>query len=273
MLSKDLYVGGQSYAGKFVPILAAKIHEAREANETTIPLKGIYLSGPLFMPARMLTKSFDAYYILGAISKKDKQTLGNKSREDRAKFLDKSLHESKATMNMLDRIKKFDLPLDNYVTRKSMDVNVIDNIMRSDRIRSAVHAGNITFHAYNSMLNTNFQFAYLSGVRNKLEILLNSSSYKVLVVSGKYDSAVSIPMVEAALLATRWNKSNEYKSSERKEWRVKNTDGNTEVYGHYSHVDPICRVTIHGAGHNIAHDQLNITRELMIQFTEKGCVG
>ena len=268
--TRDLYVGGQSYAGKYVAVLAEKIHMALDKNETDIPMKGIYLSGPLFSPKRMLSQIFEALYVIGLISKEQKINLTRDANADKTKYSRNEINGTYAATRMLNRIEQFNISFENFVTRTNVNRSVVDDIMRSTRIRSAVHAGNGTYETCNKTLRTKHFPTFLSDTRTKLKNLLENGTYKVLVVNGNYDLLASNPMIEDALLAINWENKTDYRDAGREQWKFPNKTGH--LYGYYSKVGTLCRVTIDGAGHRIAHDKLDVTRELMLQFTKNGCV-
>ncbi|XP_059177645.1 probable serine carboxypeptidase CPVL [Physella acuta] len=47
---RELYIGGKSYAGKYVPVFAYHLHLEIKAGRSYLPLAGIYLGSPLFDP-------------------------------------------------------------------------------------------------------------------------------------------------------------------------------------------------------------------------------
>ncbi|GFS09171.1 carboxypeptidase [Elysia marginata] len=279
LLSKDLYVGGMSYAGKYVSILAYKLHVARTANRTTIPLKGIYLFAPLFSPRAQFPRFSDAYYKFGIVSKKQGVDLRRKVKQ-----LLKESREEKDAGKQRDALNNLiytlyeigmDLPtgLDNYVTGERVDFEAVRAIMDSNRVRSAIHAGNASFEAFNShLIETNLP-EVLFDTSKELASLLNSGRYKVLIASGDYDILVSTSMVEHALSCMRcWRGRQSYVEAKRQKWQGLTVNGVRQLFGHYTSVNKLCRVVVHGAGHDICSDQLGICTDMMTQFVRDGCV-
>ena len=276
LLSIDLYIGGVSYAGKYVPVLAHKVHTSLQKNQTDIPLRGIYLGGPLFAPEEMFPENFEYLYNVGAISGYDRVTGQMQTQIIVNKYLAGEMDPADAIRKIMPLIFKFKIPsYDNYVSGKDFDSATLEAIMMSKRIRRALHVGNLDYSSVNGKLFSQFLSDIMSSTKDKLGDLLNAGSYKVLIFSGDSDVIVSVAMVEAALLATPWSGRDDYRNSSRTMWYGQPTSGekNGTLYGYYSHTGKLCRVVVRGAGHSTAHDQLARTREMMVQFVQNGCVG
>ncbi|GFR78333.1 carboxypeptidase [Elysia marginata] len=276
LLSIDLYIGGQSYAGKYVPVLAHWIHSSRQNAPTRIPLRGLYIGGPLFAPAVMFPENFEYLYNVGAISK-HQRTTGRKQTQDLVdRYLKGELDPADTIRQIMPLIFSTQIPsYDNYVTGEKVDFQRITAIMTSDRLRKALHVGSRDYVTMNGTLFSQFHSDIMSDTRDKLSELLDAGEYKVLIYSGDVDVMVSVAMVEAALLATPWSGRGAYENSSRKPWygQPSPTSNRRPLYGYYSKTSQLCRVVVRGAGHQTPHDQPAISREMMLQFVHDDCVG
>ena len=257
-------------------MLAHKVHSSLQKNQTDIPLRGIYLGGPLFAPEVMFPENFEYLYNVGVISGYERTTLQKKTQAFVNEYLADKMGPVDTIKKIIPVIFKSKIPsYNNYVTGTKTDLNKIKAIMKSKRIRRALHVGNLDYSSSNDTLFKQFLSDIMSSTKDKLGDLLNASSYKVLIFSGDSDVVVSVAMVEAALLATPWSGRDDYRNSSRTMWYGQPTSGekNGTLYGYYSHTGKLCRVVVRGAGHSTAHDQLARSREMMVQFVQNGCVG
>lgn len=275
LLSNDLFIGGQSYAGKYVPVLAHRIHSSRETGREPIPLRGIYIGGPLFAPEIMFPENFEFLYSVGAVSEYQRRKVQQKIQALVEKYRARELTPAATIEKIMPHI--FELPIpsyDNYVTGKEPAHNRITAIMKSKRMQKALHLGNLDFISFNKTLFSQFHSDILLHVKDKLEELLDSKKYKVLIFSGDCDVVVSVAMVEAGLMSLRWHGQEDYKNASRTFWYGhSNSSDDKPLYGYFSQTkNLLCRVVVRGAGHQTPHDQLDISREMMVQFVRHGCV-
>ncbi|GFO07223.1 carboxypeptidase [Plakobranchus ocellatus] len=274
-LSNDLYVGGQSYAGKYVPVLAHLIHTALVENRTDIPLRGIYIGGPLFAPEIMFPANFEYIYNMGVISKYTRDTWRNATQAIVDEYLAGKINSRTAVNGILHMVFDTYAPyFDNYVFMKQMDYMTITDIMRSDRIRAAVHVGNLHYVAESKKVFEQLLPDIITSTIDKLAELLDADRYKVLIFSGDFDMIITVPMIDQGLMAMSWRRQVEYKHETRKMWyKPKPCNSDCPLYGYFSLTGPLCHVVVHGAGHMVPRDQLEISREMMLQFVQNGCIN
>ncbi|KAH9493010.1 hypothetical protein Btru_022920 [Bulinus truncatus] len=297
----DLYVGGASYAGKYVPFLAHLIHTKTQAGLSDIPLTGIYMGGPLFDPPTQSPAFFDYIYTMGAISyqqmidyKADVRSMIIESQNDPSKpFSLRSIIERLVPSAGFESYS-------NYVTNERTNFFAIYSVMTSVKMREALHVGHRLFRPFNQNLYDRFGPDVFSSAKSRLVTLLDN--YKALIYSGEHDVIVSAQMVETALLSTPWSLQFEYNRTSKLVWGTefdmsditippiseRNGSAMPEVMefdlteisrsamsklkGFYSLTGKFCRVTVKGAGHSTAYDQTKISLEMMIHFIQYGCI-
>ncbi|BFZ04916.1 hypothetical protein BsWGS_07955 [Bradybaena similaris] len=265
--TRGFYVSGQSYAGKYVPALAHRIHQHK--HNSKIPLRGIILGAPFFDPFTQ-GAAFSTYlYGLGVISNADMVIY----QDELNGFLKQYQIGSLPNVTLNDvlikvfRTKEVTLPsLDNYVTEKLADYTTVEAVMTSHSIRSAVHVGsNHNFSAVNYGLSDMFGHDFFVSTISQLGCLMDN--YKVLIYNGDYDVIVNSAMVEAGLMSTTWSMQRQYNDSRRIFWQ----EGD-RLKGFYSQTGQFCRVVVHGAGHDAPHDVPDVTLEMVTHFLQYGCI-
>ncbi|GFN85928.1 carboxypeptidase [Plakobranchus ocellatus] len=286
-LHTDLYIGGQSYASKYAISLAHRIHLATQHGRSNFPLAGIYIGGPFFAPEIMLPSYGEYLYTMGAISRAERDE-DRRLNQRLLKFFAGFSHieNLQVRTNIMYAVMNICFPhVDfnhNYVTQEFLDFSAVEDIALSERVLHATHVGSQPYTGFNATLLPLFGSDFLSGLRTKLGVLLDSNRYKILIYNGDFDVITSSRMIEEALLQTHWEGQSEYIRSFRRIWFGSSTDksknsesfsaNHQQVYGFYSQTRRLCRVVVHGSGHNVPHDQPEIAKTMMDQFIQFGCV-
>ncbi|CAG5126179.1 unnamed protein product [Candidula unifasciata] len=264
--TRELYIGGQSYAGKYVPAFAHQIHTRILEGTSKIPLTGIYLGGPYFDPLIQSAEFCEFFYSFGAIShtrlmrcKEDVTKLTSMSSED----MDKLSYETLMNMAFPWVTGKWN---NNYVTSIDPDYSSVHYLMNAEAIKGMVHSCGRPFLVINEANSVEkFKSDLFKSTKGKLADILEK--YKVLLYTGEYDGLITSPMVEAALMTTPWSRLEEYSKSVRTLWTVKD-----QLRGFYSQVGHFCRVVIRKSGHQTPHDQPESSLDMMVDFVRHGCI-
>ncbi|KAH9493007.1 hypothetical protein Btru_022914 [Bulinus truncatus] len=268
---KELYIGGQSYAGKYVPYLALLIHTKKQARLSDIPLTGIYLGGPLFDPPTQSPAYFSYLYSMGAISYQ--QMIHN---QDVVANLFKDFENGRIKVDGLSSLFNILVPdvgldsNDNYVTGEKGNYKITKRIMSSPAFREAVHVSDQPFFAVNARIFNKFVTDVFVSAKSKMAVLMDN--YKVLIFTGDTDVIVNSIMVDTALLTTPWSNQLKYNASSRTPWWSPSGEAGPELWGFYTFVGQFCRVSVRGAGHQTPHDQPVSTVGMMRQFVQYGCI-
>uniref|UniRef100_A0A2C9JED0 Carboxypeptidase n=1 Tax=Biomphalaria glabrata TaxID=6526 RepID=A0A2C9JED0_BIOGL len=264
-LQRELYIGGQSYAGKYVTSLASRLHKQILNKKSNIPLTGIYLGAPFIDPYSQSKAMSGYFYSSGAISlrqHRDHQKLVD-SIFDQLRVRQISADQAVTTLLMNNSI--VGLWANNYNARSVTPYEELWYLMNTPAMRTLVHAGNTTFVIGDDGFRAKFNVDWTKSVKAELAVLLNT--YKVLIYNGDLDAVVSSVMVDAALAVTRWSFKDRYGESVRDVW----TDG-YKLKGFFTWTGKFCRVVIHGAGHNAPYDQPVLSLDMMSQFIKNGCI-
>lgn len=183
--SRDFYVGGQSYAGRYVPALAIRLHEDLQRGINDVPLTGVYLGAPYFDCPNQMRPFFEYLYSVGAISYADKNFY-----QDRVTTLYHNFLRGQTKNMTLSDIFQVLVPreiglktVDNYVTGKDPDHISINRVLTSSKLRKLLKVGDVNYRCVSSR-----EFFGLYGndifhaTTDKLAVLMDN--YKVLIYSG-----------------------------------------------------------------------------------------
>ncbi|GFS26680.1 carboxypeptidase [Elysia marginata] len=278
---KELYLGGQSYAGKYISAAAYRTHLAITRNESRLPLKGIYMGGPFFAPEVMFPSTAEYVYSMGAAGRVEAQFFREITRNFSLSLLTGATGNLNVLGIMMDLLF---LEVDfiyNYVEGNLplhiKQVGFVHFLMNSANVRKAVHVGSRQYSILNLMVREDMGSDFFSSCRSELAAVLDSGLYKVLVYTGDFDVVTSSRMVDEALLQTSWSGQAEYARAWRSEWhgpatRTSYQRGRDQLYGFFSKTGVLCRVVVHGAGHDVPQDQPIVARLMMEQFVHTGCV-
>ncbi|CAL1541909.1 unnamed protein product [Lymnaea stagnalis] len=260
---RPLYIGGQSYAGKYVPSFAH--HIDRQIRDR--PLAGIHIGGAFFDPPVQSPAYFEYLYSMGSISFGQMMHYKREISE-----LIRQIKNGELDVTYMSEIIGVLLPKvglsnpDNYVESRQNGYWVVSEIMSSRNLREAVHVGARHFSVFNDDLMERFGAEVFVSQKPSLAELMDR--YKVLLHSGDYDVIVSSAMVEAALMTTPWSLQGEYNTTRWSAW----WSAEGKLRGFYSKTGKLCRVVVKGAGHQTPHDQPEAALEMMVQFVDHGCI-
>ncbi|BFZ24554.1 hypothetical protein BsWGS_27593 [Bradybaena similaris] len=255
----DLYLGGISYAGKYVPAFAYKVHTEESRHPFKINLKGVFISSGMSDPGKMLPIYPVLLQSLGFLKDWEAREL----RENIIKGRDKPPEEAVKDMSRLvfsDLLDKLGYKeLDNALIAKSYNWKFPDFLNRPD-IQAAIHVKPTEYNVYSNTMLLNMAADFFDGVTEEMSVLLEN--YKVLLYNGHLDLLVSVPMTEVFLKDLPWSGRDEYLAAEQQKWLA--ADG--DVAGYVTKVRNFTRVVVRNAGHRTAIDQPAWVKDLICKF-------
>ncbi|XP_025089876.1 probable serine carboxypeptidase CPVL isoform X1 [Pomacea canaliculata] len=265
----DFYIGGQSYAGKYVPTLGYYIHHRMDSDDKPrMRLKGIYIGSGYCDPLKMQPEMPEMLYSVGIYSDFDrrqhlKRIADGWSKPNRNPFYpedglfwdimiyyDTMGHPTENTYNFYDyrldgdQLINWDKLLVRYLSKPS--------------VQNALHVGRRPGTS-GAMPNPFNPLESIEGVRKEMALLMDH--YKVLHYTGNMDIIVNVRMTEAYLMATPWSGQADYNNSQRHPWWY-----NGRLAGFYTKVHNFTRVIIRNAGHDAPRDQPEWTLAMMQWF-------
>ncbi|XP_059171068.1 probable serine carboxypeptidase CPVL [Physella acuta] len=266
---RELYIGGKSYAGKYVPAFAHYLHLEIEAGRSNLPLTGIYLGGPFFDPYEQGLAISDYLLAVGSISRKE----ANQHKIVINEIFDEFEHNRLNARDFGDFFYRLFIlntdrfALDNYYSGEYPKYESLIEVVNSTYVRNRVHVENATFSFWDSEFRNQMVTDLLTSTKPKLAELVEK--YKVLIYTGDFDALISPAMIDAALLSMKWSRQEEYNNATRSVWL--GDDG--ALSGFYSRTGNLCQVVIKGAGHSAGHDQPKRAYDMMNFFIQQGCIS
>ncbi|XP_064648192.1 probable serine carboxypeptidase CPVL [Lineus longissimus] len=271
----DFYVTGESYAGKYVPAIAYKIHsvQANGSAKSMINLRGIAIGDGLCDPEMMFPAFSGFVYNAGLMD--ENQSAYAKTQTDQ-------IVEQIQQKQWINAFKTFDNLLNgdlapypsfytnvtgstdyyNYMRTKSpADFNFFYKFLALPEVRLAIHVGNLTFNA-GTEVEKHLLTDVMQSIKPWLAVLMNY--YKVMIYNGQLDVIIPVPSTESFLMTVPWQHLDEYKRAERHIWKVHPDDG--EVAGYVRRVHDFYQVIVRSAGHILPHDQPEVGHDLINRF-------
>ncbi|KAK0057103.1 serine carboxypeptidase CPVL [Biomphalaria pfeifferi] len=262
-LKVDLYIGGESYAGKYVSSFGYHLHREIKHGNSRAPFKGIYIGGPYFDARSQWAYTADYFYTMGSYSYN--QTV--EFRKYVKLFWEK--HDKHGlTVNSLIEITSQITPrlrVDNYAKVNFPSVIGFDELLNSEKMKKLLHTEGVPYSSLNYMITKKYFHDYLTSAKNKLTVLLDN--YKVLVYNGDLDAITSTVFIDVALMSTTWTSQEAFNSSMRSPWLK-----GSKLIGYYSLTGKFCRVILRQCGHSVPRDQPEVSLLMMQLFIRDGCV-
>ena len=209
----DLYLGGQSYAGKYVPALGSHIHRENLRQQhaaTRLKLTGIYLGSPFFAPEDSSVPLSKFLFSLGYISSATMES----NIQNVTKMLEDFHHNKTITLDDINDLF-FNLPesdSQNFVSDQCSQLyQPLNNALNNYAFKQAIHTGSKKFNV-DSFASVASGLINDIMVSSKEELTLLLNNYKTLIYNGVYDVVVNAPMIEAGLQTlTNWTGLTQYK--------------------------------------------------------------
>lgn len=87
-------------------------------------------------------------------------------------------------------------------------------------------------------------------------------NYNVLIYNGQLDIIIAYTLTENFLKTLKWERSEEFKNSQRYIWRV-----DDDVAGYVREIPGFVQVMIRNAGHMVPYDQPKWAYDMISRFT------
>ncbi|GFS50308.1 probable serine carboxypeptidase CPVL [Trichonephila inaurata madagascariensis] len=266
----DFYLIGESYAGKFVPSLAYRIHTVGPPAQVTF--KGIAIGNGWCDPETQVVNYSDYFYQLGLIDRKQAlvirnvtdqvvQNIRNENYGTAQRLLGNVLGANAPGSNDPNYLLEFtgyEYPYFLLYTRLPPEEFYFAQYINLTRFRKAVHVGNLTFNSGEVVARYMNNDIMLSVKDILIEIMNN---YKVLIYNGQLDLNQPYTLMVDFLHSIEWNQSDELRNADKKIWRLRD-----EIAGYVHNVGDFFLAVVRSAGHIVPRDQPEYALDLITRF-------
>jgi len=271
LLEHPLYLTGESYAGKYVPAIAHRIH--RTPFPKKIFLRGIAVGDGFTDPPTMIQAYADFMFQTALLDENQRDYFRNVTNQA-VQYIEQQ--------EWVKAFQLFDLLLDsdlsgvpsfftnctgtvdyyNYLNTVSpKDFDYYSQLLSQPEVRLAIHVGDLPYHSGETV-----EKFLMSDVMQSAKLYLSDimNYYKVLLYSGQLDVIVAVPLTEAMLQSLEWKYQDEYKRAKRTVWKIHNED--VDVAGYVRHVHDFYQVVVRGGGHILPYDQPERSWDMIDRF-------
>ncbi|ORZ17548.1 Alpha/Beta hydrolase protein [Lobosporangium transversale] len=265
--NKDLYLTGESYAGKYIPALAYGIMESNKdrskdkrnrdskCKQILFPLKGIALGNSLTDPISQVQVHADHAYYMGLITKKQADKM--RSLQDQSvlaakqgRFLDSNQHR----LHVFDLFRNATGGLNMYDIRKGSVPNnwsVMESFMNLPSVKDTL---NVFGRAKTLFFKDPLVYGTLLGDIMKSAAWMVSEllqqGIRVLAYQGIFDYRDAVTGSTSWIEHLDWPGHEAFLKEDRKIWL-----NNGTLAGYVTEVPGLAWVVILGAGHLVPMDQ------------------
>ncbi|MFE2108083.1 hypothetical protein ACFXAF_19765 [Kitasatospora sp. NPDC059463] len=264
-LACPLYVCGESYAGKYVPYIAKRIHEENAGRTGKhLNLSGIAVGNGWIKPELSIRVMIDYAYASGFLGLSQKAALDFGYAEFQEVL--RSGRMKKATdlgNGLVNAVLAFGGDFDVYDVRRwdGLTVGALPAYLNSDPVRTAVHAEHAWQFADNAGPVAEALKADVMADASPLyaDLVHAKENYKVLLYTGDFDTACGYQSTEeilAEIMKDGWG------NARRLIW--KQAQGHPK--GFVRTLRNVTQVAIPDSGHEVPYYQPQISREMLYNW-------
>ncbi|XP_041972254.1 venom serine carboxypeptidase-like [Aricia agestis] len=267
--SREFYVTGESYAGKYIPSLAMEIHDQNQQNDKKINLRGLAMGNAYCDPINQIDYG-NYLYQHGLLDDKQRELFLRQQQEiiDETKaenwveagiLLDRLIDGALTNFSYFRNYTGFQTYYNFLKTNDDVDVPLFLKMLDNDATRRSVHVGNLSFNTEAQLVQVHLAADMLQSVAPMISALLDS--YRILIYNGQLDIIVAYPLTENFLRHLKFSSAEEYEVAPRKIWRV-----NDDIAGYYKKAGNLIEVMVRNAGHMVPMDQPLWSLDLITNF-------
>ena len=274
--SKQLWLTGESYAGKYLPSIAARFVTHG------IPVAGVAIGNGLTVPREMTLTVPASYYAVGIL---------DQSQRDRAYrlALDIAAHidagrwsnATAARSVLFDYIDGANGPrtapnVDSILKYGEYDESHVSHFLNDAETKRSLNLPNdATWRQSSSIVHEHLYEDIMKPYAYLLEPVL-AAGVPVLLYQGQLDVRDGVAATEAWLANWSWTGRRRFLDSPRKAWvSPRGTPKPEGVAGYYRSCGGLTHLTVNGAGHLVPHDAptqaLNMIERFVASAFEEQC--
>ncbi|XP_035231146.1 probable serine carboxypeptidase CPVL [Stegodyphus dumicola] len=266
----DFYVAGESYAGKYVPSLAYKIHTM--GTPANFKFKGMSVGNGMCDPETMMDYG-DYLYNIGLVDEIQAKQMKNLSNSIVNHIRKKDYYEALVEMDKLiinfqllpytslfKNFTGFDFYYNFFHSEAPEDFNYFYTYVELPEFKKALHVGNLKFQN-GSMAQKYLLLDIMQSVKSKVAVIMDN--YRVLFYNGQLDVIIPYPLTVNFLKTVKWKHSVEYREAKRTLWKL-----NGKIAGYVHSVENFHEILVRNAGHILPYDQPEVALDLITRFVK-----
>jgi vitellogenic carboxypeptidase-like protein len=263
----DVYVAGESYAGKWIPsiahrILQANAKSAKPGGKPKINLKGVAIGDGMSDPVSQVSTYADYAYQTSLIDLKEKRKvearqqkvlslIGKGSFDDAWKQWDDVIN---GIMNYAGGASSYDIRL-----YSKLDIRTPAGYIRG--LASKLHVGKHEFQECNHKVYHHMRADMMKSVRDLYPELIKN--IRVLIYHGQWDLVCNAPGINKFLSNVEWDGRAAFADADRKIWKV-----HGKPAGYIRSYKNLAQLTVLGAGHMVPMDRAETGARMIRRFIE-----
>merc|ERR1712212_1034160 len=263
--NNQFYVTGESYAGKYCPDLAVKIHQENERQGMKINMAGVIIGNGWMSPIDQAIRAEFVYQagLIDVVTKdkclKIEEIVRTLIREERWK--DAQFCNIKANSLVIAYTK------DSYIydlrnTTRGDDFYAYKKFCQMQTTRSAIHVGSRQYQTSGSKVFDALRDDIMMSAKQNIEFLLKY--YRVLVYNGNMDTQINPAGYSNFLHKLQWSGSKQFRRSITARYYSNNK---RNLYGYIKKHGNLYHLTIRNAGHFVPFDQPKVALKMIHDFT------
>jgi vitellogenic carboxypeptidase-like protein len=274
--SRDFYVTGESYAGKYVPAISYKIHTENQGTpKIRINLKGLAIGDGFSDPVTMLNYG-EYLYNIGLLDQNGKAHFDQEEEKARRAITSGKYMDAFLTIDALldgdltpggvsyfKNVTGLDFYFNFLLTASPEDQNYYSSFVQLPSTRRSIHVGNVSYNDLGGNVEKYLRNDMYQSVKPWIQELLDApEQYQILMYSGQLDIIVASTLTDSFIRSMKWNGSDSFQQQPRKIWRVgKDIAGYAKNYGSFT------QVIVRNAGHMVPYDQPKWAFDMINRFT------
>lgn len=286
LLNKNLYINGESYAGKYIPHITKYILDMNEKIKTkteksylSLNLKKILIGNGLFDPSIQTESSRDLVMGANMLSENDDDVhlkyLTSKCEIEIAK---KDKMASDTCQSIRSFIENMSGDVFTYDIRKNRDhdktlIDAMTKYLNLPNVTLSLNIKNGTERKWSmknsTVINSLKDDSVFGESKTILEELLSVYNFPVILLGGEFDIADGPQGIERMIYSMNYSGIEEFKKQPRTLWKINRDSGGVGVGGYVKQKGKLIFITVRNSGHFFPRDQFGLSqRLLLIMFNE-----